>query len=74
MVRSIKDFNDHEEVVLLFGHNPGFTEFANLLTNENIANIPTAGVAAIELEVEKWKDVDFGKGKLLFFDFPKSKD
>ena len=63
---------DDEENVLLFGHNPGLTEFANLLLNEHIPNIPTAGIVAAHLKIEKWKDAKWRCGSLLFFDFPKN--
>src|SRR6187551_1070919 len=40
VIRDLKDRErDDEEIVLLFGHNPGLTEFANALLNENIFNI-----------------------------------
>ena len=74
VVRSLKDRRgDNEENVLLFGHNPGLTDFANRLLNEHIVNIPTAGIVAAQLKIDKWSKTDWGCGKLLFFDFPKNK-
>lgn len=73
VVNSLRDFDDTEEVTLLFGHNPGLTEFVNLLTSENIMNVPTCGMACISLSVATWRKVKFGIGTLEFFDFPKSK-
>jgi phosphohistidine phosphatase len=64
---------DEEEVVLVFGHNPGLTEFANLLLNEHIDNIPTCGIVKAHLKIDRWKDARFGCGELEFLDFPKSK-
>lgn len=73
-VSAIKDrVNDDEENMLLFGHNPGLTDFTNRLLNEHILNIPTAGIVCAELVIRKWKNVDWGCGKLLFFDIPKNK-
>lgn len=75
IIRELKDHpNDEEENVLLFGHNPGLTNFANQLLNEHIQNIPTTGIVAASLSIKKWQEVDWGCGKLLFFDFPKSKE
>ena len=59
------------KTVMLFGHNPGFTDFANSLTNGNIKNIPTCGIVVCTFDVDDWDDVDFGKGKLQLFDYPK---
>lgn len=75
VIRGIKNSpRDSEEVVLLFGHNPGLTEFANALLNQYIDNIPTCGIVAAELPVDYWQDVTFGCGRMLFFDFPKKLD
>lgn len=74
VIRELKDRErDQDEVVLLFGHNPGLTEFANLLLNEFIDNIPTCGIVKTRLNIDRWKDASFGCGTLESFDFPKSK-
>ncbi|MGK7389841.1 MAG: SixA phosphatase family protein [Candidatus Cyclobacteriaceae bacterium M2_1C_046] len=57
--------------VMIFGHNPGFTEFANSLADEDIDNIPTCGVFACTFDVDDWSEVDFGKGEMILFDYPK---
>ena len=71
VVQSIKD---KHEVVFIFGHNPGLTDFVNALMNERqlIDNVPTCGVAAFSINVESWNDIKAGTGKLMFFDYPKS--
>lgn len=75
VIRELKDSpRDSEEVAMIFGHNPGLTEFANLLLNQYIDNIPTCGVVAAKLPVKHWKDVTLGCGEMLFFDFPKRVD
>jgi phosphohistidine phosphatase len=73
VVQEIEDLNDQEEVVMIFGHNPGLTEFANSLLNETIDNIPTCGVVASKIRVKYWKETTFGSGEMKFFDFPKNK-
>lgn len=75
VVRGLQDRkNDDEEIVFLFGHNPGLTEFANSLLNEDIDNIPTCGIIACSFSVKKWSEVSWGSGELEFFDYPKKKD
>lgn len=73
VVQGIKDKFNH---VILCTHNPGLTDFVNTLMNGefDIDNIPTCGVVALEFDFERWRDVNWGKGKMLFFDYPKSKD
>lgn len=55
----------------LVGHNPGITEFCNMLTGERIANLPTCAVAVIGFELDDWRAVDADLGRLLRFDYPK---
>lgn len=72
VIQELKDSpRDSEEVVILFGHNPGLTEFANALLNEDLENIPTCGVVAATLDITDWKDARFGFGEMEFFDYPK---
>lgn len=68
----VQQLEDTDSVVMLFGHNPGFTYFANSLTKSNIDNIPTCGVVACLFDIERWKEVSWGMGKVQFFDFPKN--
>lgn len=57
--------------VMIFGHNPGFTDFANSIANQSITNIPTCGIFACHFNIDCWTEVDFGKGTFIFFDYPK---
>lgn len=60
--------------LMIFGHNPGFTDTANTLCGSDIYNIPTCGIAAIRFDTDDWQSVQPGEGQLLFFDFPKKED
>jgi phosphohistidine phosphatase len=57
--------------LMLVGHNPGFTEFANYLVPGLTDNIPTAGVVSVELDSDDWSLYDKPDVKLLLYDFPK---
>jgi len=76
MLTVVRELKDKQDVVMIFSHNPGLTEFVNSLMDGelDIDNVPTCGIVAFKLNLETWKDVDWGKGKLLFFDYPKSKE
>jgi len=63
--------SDAHSSIMLFGHNPGLTEFANLLCGADIENIPTAGVVGISFAIDYWRNVSYKEGKLLFFQYPK---
>jgi phosphohistidine phosphatase len=76
MLSIVREMKDKYNTVMLFSHNPGLTDFVNsLMTGEiDIDNIPTCGVVAFQLDVSSWKEVNWGTGKLLFFDYPKSRE
>jgi phosphohistidine phosphatase len=61
------DFNE----IMIFGHNPGLNDFAEMLTGVFIENIPTCGMIAIQFPFNQWNKTAAGTGKILFFDFPK---
>ncbi len=69
---AIELIDEKYDVIALFSHNPGITEFANSLTEYKIDNIPTCGVFAVSVKTKKWKDFKNSDKELLFFDFPKN--
>lgn len=57
--------------VMIVGHNPGLTDFANHLLPGLTGNIPTCGVVSFELAADDW---DLGgdiETTLLVYDYPK---
>ena len=70
----VRNFNDANDEVVVFGHNPGLTEFVNRLNASQVTdNIPTCGVVCMKLPVDSWKHVVWEKGQVDFFDFPRKK-
>ena len=72
----VQGLKDKHNTAMIFGHNPGLTDFVNSLMSEEkrIENIPTCGVVAFQLNIEQWSQLTWGIGKQMFFDFPKSKE
>ena len=60
--------------IAIFSHNPGITDFANLLTDARIDNIPTCGIFAVRADCTAWADFKNAKKEFLFFDYPKNGD
>lgn len=71
LLKVVNRLNNHYNSVLLFGHNPGFTDFADYLTGAGILNIPTCGICKISFDINDWKEVSAHTGNLEYFDFPK---
>jgi phosphohistidine phosphatase len=58
--------------LMLVGHNPGFTDFANYLVPGLTNNLPTAGVVSVQLDSDGWSLYDKPGVELLLYDFPKN--
>jgi phosphohistidine phosphatase len=71
LLQIINSLDDENETVFLFGHNPGFTDLLGYLTEANISNIPTCGIAQIEFDSESWKEVSRETGTMKNFFYPK---
>lgn len=60
--------------VMLFGHNPGISQFAALLTgDDSLGEVPTAAVVSLAVDVNSWRDLEPGGAERLLYDFPKSR-
>lgn len=59
--------------VAIFGHNPGLTDFANLLCHDAdyIENIPTCAIVGISFPVNDWRMVKIKSSKREFFYLPR---
>jgi phosphohistidine phosphatase len=64
--------DNKSDSIAVFSHNPGITDFANLLSSTRIDNIPTCGVFAVKADCDKWKNFKEAEKEFLFFDFPKN--
>ena len=72
LLQVVNQLDNKYQRVAMFGHNPGFTDFANYLADADIHNIPTCGTVLIEFPVDDWAQVSHHTGSLLKFDYPKS--
>jgi phosphohistidine phosphatase len=71
MVDIIQELPSEIETILVFGHNPTFTSFANKYADKHIFNMPTCSIAHVEGNVENWKDFSPGTANLVAFHYPK---
>ncbi len=61
--QAVSDLDDAFTSAMLVGHNPGIEGFIRFLTGQ-IEPMPTAALAIIELDVERWNSIDHGCGEL----------
>jgi phosphohistidine phosphatase len=51
------------DTIVMFGHNPSFTEIANTLSTEGCDFIPKNGIVGLSFDIVQWADIRKGKGK-----------
>lgn len=68
----ISAIDDEFKHVAVFAHNPGITDFVNLLTNYRIDNMPTCAVFAIKIDTTQWSRFEMAEKEFWFFDYPKN--
>jgi len=70
LVAEIRKQPDGYRSLMLFGHDPAFSELAAHLVQGFRETIPKAGVVAAEFPVDRWRDVEGGSGRLVLFTGP----
>ncbi len=61
--------------VMVIGHNPGMTEFADqVAVDRRIDHMPTCAVVTVSLDVREWSDLDWNCGKEVELDYPRNMD
>ena len=69
----IRQAPDDKNSLMIFGHNPTFTDLANLFLPDALEKLPTTGMAFIEFETGSWQKIDKEKVVKTWTDSPKNK-
>jgi phosphohistidine phosphatase len=73
MLTVIRELGGNARHLMVFGHNPGITEFANRLSaGDRIDNMPTSAVFTATFAIDDWSELDWGSGRDAQFDYPKN--
>lgn len=62
---------DAAERVMLFGHNPGFSQAVEHFCDDAFGELPTCGLVRIDFVADSWKETGRGLGTLVWFEYPK---
>lgn len=68
----ISGWDNSLESIMIFGHNPGFTDLANCLSTLNIENVPTTGLVQLKFKTDTWKGINKNCLSGEFIDFPQN--
>ncbi len=70
LLEVISDIGDEKQEVMLVGHNPGFENLLERLTGEPL-RVPTAALARIALDADRWNEAGARGGRLEWLVKPK---
>jgi phosphohistidine phosphatase len=68
----LKTMSDAWQTVFVFGHNPTISNVSTALGGDEVVELPTCGMAVLEVKSDSWKSLE--KCRLLLVDFPKKAD
>jgi phosphohistidine phosphatase len=71
LLERVRTLDEAWQHVMLVGHNPGLTDFANQLTASGVDNIPTCGVLVADLAIDSWGEAGAGCGSVFLYVVPK---
>jgi len=69
----VRSLDDQHSNAVLFGHNPGISDFCHQLARCDFDDMPTCAIARIDFDLIHWRDLAPGRGRLLAYTFPKER-
>lgn len=66
----VNGLSEDLDSVMIVGHNPSISYFAEFLTHEEIGSMPTCSVIGMTFEDLKWAEVSKKSGHITFYDSP----
>ena len=67
----LKKIKEDVDVIILFGHNPSFTELPELFCNENVEVLPKSGIICLSFNTKTWSGISHNSGTTEYFLKPK---
>lgn len=71
LIDQFYDLSDDIHSIMMVGHNPTLTNFANQFLEQKIEWLPTSGVVCVNFETDKWTDLSTAKFEPVFVISPK---
>jgi phosphohistidine phosphatase len=70
MLESVRAHGADTPHLMIVGHNPGITEFADRLSAErSLDNMPTCAAYTLEFDIKDWNELEWGTGMNAEFDY-----
>jgi phosphohistidine phosphatase len=72
MLAVIRELGERARHLMVVGHNPGITEFADRISSERgVDNMPTCAVYTLQFEIAAWSELEWDSGVDAELDYPK---
>jgi phosphohistidine phosphatase len=72
MLAVIRELGEKARHLMVVGHNPGITEFADRISRERgIDNMPTCAIYPLQFEIAAWSELQWDSGVDAELDYPK---
>ena len=71
IIEVIQEQDDAFTEIMIFGHNPDFSDLAGHYAKESYIDMPTCGIVSISFEADSWKDINQSNAIGEEVDFPK---
>lgn len=70
----IGEQDDDLNRMMIFGHNPDFSELATVLSGKSYIDIPTCGLVRLDFDAPTWGTISKDNLKAISIDFPKKEN
>ena len=72
MLKVIQELGSTANHLMVVGHNPGITEFADKISaDRSLDNMPTCAIYSLEFDLKDWSALAWNSGVNADFDYPK---
>ena len=70
-LHAVTNVSEASSSLILFGHNPDITYFAEYLSGSSIGSMKKGAIAIIEFKEQKWEEISAKTGDLVLYKTPK---
>jgi phosphohistidine phosphatase len=67
IARIIEGINSNIDTIILFGHNPAFTEIPDRLSKDGCDFMPKSGIVCLSFKTDTWNGIVHEKGRIEYF-------
>lgn len=71
IIRLIAEQDNNLNKIMIFGHNPDFSELARTYAKNQVIELPTCGLAKFTFNCQKWSEISRNLQVHEHFDYPK---